>query len=400
MAGPDLESNKNKAALKVLERAWNDKNGDIYLNRNVDSIKQHLFELGVKLDSKTIKEYLEKQRSSDVTYKNQSLRRLKETSKAHLPRSAFFAKLQADLMFLKKGKNNYGTSKKYLVVVICTLSKYVFLEATSTKTFLSQMKAMTRILTRIKAIRKDYPGGDLTSDMGGEFSSHLFRDFMQKNGITVRLVRKRPFRSSYGAAAVEAANRRVRNNLEKVMSENPRLNFEDKLQMCADMCNDQHLSSIGMTARQALDHSALRIAMISEDKRLRRSKYLREEIVSQKTREILPGTVVCVKLNQEKHFASTVKESYGTLSPYVVVISVDKSQQVYTYKVANLITLHAFSGNYTYNELKVVDISYFSALKKVELNVKRKIKVFNGLAIFEIHYFDFKLCANESILNR
>ena len=141
MAGPDLENNKNKAALKVLERAWNDKNGDIYLNRNVDSIKQHLFELGVKLDSKTIKEYLEKQRSSDVTYKNQSLRRLKETSKAHLPRSAFFAKLQADLMFLKKGKNNYGTSKKYLVVVICTLSKYVFLEATSTKTFLSQMKA-------------------------------------------------------------------------------------------------------------------------------------------------------------------------------------------------------------------------------------------------------------------
>ena len=61
MAGPDLESNKNKAALKVLERAWNDKNGDIYLNRNLDSIKQHLFELGVKLDSKTIKEYLEKQ---------------------------------------------------------------------------------------------------------------------------------------------------------------------------------------------------------------------------------------------------------------------------------------------------------------------------------------------------
>ena len=86
MAGPDLESNKNKAALKVLERAWNDKNGDIYLNRNVDSIKQHLFELGVKLDSKTIKEYLEKQRSSDVTYKNQSLRRLKETSKAHAPK--------------------------------------------------------------------------------------------------------------------------------------------------------------------------------------------------------------------------------------------------------------------------------------------------------------------------
>ena len=154
-----------------------------------------------------------------------------------------------------------------------------------------------------------------------------------------------------------------------------------------------------MTAREAVNQSAIRIYMIAEDKRLRRRKYLRKEIATQETHVILPGTVVCVRLNQEKYFSGSMKEAYGSLSPYVVVISVDRSQQVYTYKIANLITLYAFSGNYTYNELELVNISYFSALRKVELNIKRKIKVHNGLAIFEIHYFDLKLCANESILN-
>ena len=127
---------------------------------------------------------------------------------------------------------------------------------------------------------------------------------------------------------------------------------------------------------------------------------MRQEIATQKAHQLLPGTIVCVKLNQEKQFTGSVKESRGIHSPYLVVLSIDKSQQLYSYKLGNLITLHPLTGNYSYNELEVMDISYFSALKKVQLDIKRKIKVFDDLAIFEINYFDFKLCANKSIFSR
>ena len=134
--------------------------------------------------------------------------------------------------------------------------------------------------------------------------------------------------------------------------------------------------------------------------KIRKRKYLKAEIGTQKFKNINPGTVVRVKLNQEKEFAAVKKESYGSLSPYLVVLSVDKSGTIWTYKLANLLTLMELGGSYTYNELITVNIPFFQAVKLLELDVRKKIKITDdNVAYFSINYFNMVLCANKSVLN-
>jgi hypothetical protein len=381
-------------AINMLERSWNLKGTSIYLTQNWKRIKQYLYQHGASLSRAEIKKFLEAQKTSNILYKNEGIRKLRETSKSFLRRSRYFAMLQGDLLFLSKSRS-YGTQKPYILATICILSRYVFIEGCKTKQFVSMEKAMSKIIQRIKMIHPAYSGGDFLTDGGGEFGSELFKSFFRQHNITHRVAARRDYRGSTGAAVVETTNRRIRQQLEKVMVEQTDLSFEEKLKLVEKQLNLEILDCIGMSATEAFNVSPLQILMITQDKHLRKRKYLRQEISSQGLHEIKVGCVVRVKINQEKDLIK--KESYGSLSPYFVVISLNKSQQVWTYKIANLLTLYQLNGNYTYNELKVVNISYFSAVRKVENDIKKKIKISGDLAFFRINYLDMILCSNKSV---
>ena len=384
--------------MDVLNRAWKEEGGPIFLSRNWLDIKKYLADRGQMLSKEVILQFLEKQKSSSVGYKNVGNRKLKETSKSFLRRPRFFASLQGDLIFLSS-KRNYGTTKKYVMIICDILSRYILLEATSTKQFYSQQKAFSKIILRIKNVHGNFNGAELVSDDGGEWQSHLFQNFLKQYNIKSRLVKKRPHRESRGASACESSIRRIRSHLERIMIEKPNLGFDAKLSLAEKSCNEEHLSSIGMSANEALLQNPLEILMISESKKIQKRKFLREEIATQGNHEISIGSVVCIRLNQDKIFASTRKESFGFLSPYYVVLSVDKSQLVWTYRLGNLLTMSLIQGSYTFNELQVMRISYFSAVRKVETDVKKVIKVENDIVHFKIRYLDMSLCSQKTILN-
>ena len=86
--------------MDVLNRAWKEEGGPIFLSRNWLDIKKYLANRGQMLSKEVILQFLEKQKSSSVVYKNVGNRKLKETSKSFLRRPRFFASLQGDLIFL------------------------------------------------------------------------------------------------------------------------------------------------------------------------------------------------------------------------------------------------------------------------------------------------------------
>ena len=386
-------------AYAVLERGWKFEGTPIYLSNNLKAIKKYLYEHGVTITKREIKQFLDNQITSNIVYKNQGLRRLRETSKSFYQRPRFFSMLQADLLFLSKLRT-YGTSKTALLVVVDTLSRYTLLESCKSKQFVSMQNAMEKIIFRIKTVHPDFVGGELLTDGGLEFGSQLFKSFLRQHNITHRVASRRQFRGSKGAAVVESINRRVRMHLEKVIIKKQDVPFEKKLRLIENQLNIEKLSCLGMSAQDALLTSPLEIMHVSNDKKIRKRKYLKAEIGTQKFKNINPGTVVRVKLNQEKEFAAVKKESYGSLSPYLVVLSVDKSGSIWTYKLANLLTLMELGGSYTYNELITVTIPFFQAVKLLELDVRKKIKITDdNVAYFSINYFNMVLCANKSVLN-
>ena len=384
--------------MDVLQRAWNEEGGPIFLSRNWRYIKKYLADHGKTLAKDVIEKFLEKQKSIQVRYKNVSNRKLKETSKSFLRRPRFFASLQGDLIFLSP-KISYGTPKKYVMIIIDILSRYILLEATSSKQFVSQQKAFSKIISRIKSVCGSFSGADLVTDGGGEWESHLFQTFLKQYNIIIRLVKKRPYRESRGASACESSIRRIRSHLERIMIEKPNLTFDAKLLLVEKSCNEERLSSIGMSANEALLQNPLEILMISESNKIKKRKFLREEIARQGSHVISVGSVVCIRLNQDKVFASSKKESLGFLSPYYIVLLVDRSQLVWTYKLGNLLTMSLIQGSYTFNELQVMQISYFQAVRKVETDVKKVLKVEKNIVYFKIRYLDMSLCAKKTILD-
>ena len=385
-------------AYAVLERGWKFEGTPIYLSRSIKTIKKYLYEHGVSLSKTKIKEFLDNQKTSNIVYKNQGLRKLRETSKPFYKRPRFFSMLQADLLFLSKSRT-YGTSKTCLLVVVDTLSRFTLIESCASKQFVSMQKAMEKIISRIKTVHSNFVGGELLTDSGLEFGSQLFKSFLRQHNIKHTVASRRTFRGSKGAAVVESINRRVRMHLEKVIVERKDLPFENKLRLIENQLNIEKLSCLGMSAHDALQTSPLEIMHVSNSRNIRKRKYLKAEIKTQNFKNINVGAIVRVKLNQDKEFAAVKKESYGSLSPFLVVLSVEKSGTVWTYKLANLLSLMEYDGSYTYNELITVNIPFFEAVRILELDVKKTIKIDDNVAYFSIKYFDMVLCANKSVQN-
>ena len=61
-------------AYAVLERGWKFEGTPIYLSNNLKAIKKYLYEHGVTITKREIKQFLDNQKTSNIVYKNQGLR--------------------------------------------------------------------------------------------------------------------------------------------------------------------------------------------------------------------------------------------------------------------------------------------------------------------------------------
>ena len=112
------------------------------------------------------------------------------------------------------------------------------------------------------------------------------------------------------------------------------------------------------------------------------------------------GTVVRIVKNQAKEFSSSKKESYEHLSPYFVILDVDKSREIWTYKVGNLLNMKLLRGTYGIHELVAMKIGFKRAREKEEKNIVKILRKTKDICHFRVRYEDMIINANLSILNK
>ena len=380
-----------------LKKAWKNPKTRIYLSKNVDEIDNYLKQHGFKLERKEIRRFLDLEKTDVVSYKNYGKREIAETSKSFVQRESFFANVHADLMVLSK-KRKYGTSNQFILVVVDQLSRWIFLRSCRTTKFVSQKQAWDSIFKSLCDMGKNYSIEACFHDGGVEFCSLEFKRYLKEKNVRDNLIRRRAFRLSKNSPYAESAIRRVRHNLEKVMIEKVKWeSFDQLLKKVENMCNKQVLSSIGMSAKEALHHEPGYVVLVSESKKLKREKYRRK--LMNNNVEISLKSVVKIKKNVDKEFSSVSKESYGHLSHMFVVTGVDKSRAIWYYTVANLFTLEPLKGSFSRAELLLIDIDFVEACEKESRNLRNVVSVQNGIVQYNVHYNDIVFEANESLID-
>ena len=378
-----------------LKKAWIDKRSSIYLSKNWKEIKEYLFERGMEMSKEEIKKFLALQKTSDLQYKNYGKYEIASLGKPFVQRAKFFANMHCDSMILSK-KQKYRTKKSVILVLIDQLSRFIMLEPCLSTNWVSQEKAWENVFKKLENMGYPNAISVIYHDSGVEYENGGFKALMKRKGIKNNVIRRRPYRLSKGSPYAESAIRRVRMNLERIMRMRSGDNFDDVLARTEMRCNKEQLSSLKMSAEDALTHDANYILLVSESLRWRRNKRLRKHVANQ--REIKQKTVVRIRRFMDKEFHSVSKESYGHLSKVFVVKSIDKSRAIWTYRVADLFTLKCIDGSYSMAELQTLDISYVDACHKESLNVKKIIGVENGSVNYEVEYSDITFCANESLV--
>lgn len=288
------------------------------------------------------------------------------------------------------------------MVILDTLTRYVFLEIVGSLKFKHQKPAFERIMTRLKLVYPSFNGGQILFDGGPEWTNKSFGSLLKIYNLKRNIVKKRVHRGSKGVGTVESAIRRIRTHLERMRKEQGgKKKLHELMTLVEDVCNSETLSSHGMSAKEALMAQPMEIMMISESKKLQRRKYLREAVQNQNygRNNFSIGNLVRVKVFVDKQFSSSTKESYGQLSPYYVILDIDKNRALWTYKIGNIFNFEALPGSYSFHELKLMNISLFDAIEKESKNIKNVVKKDDLQVWFRIDYLDMLICANLSILH-
>jgi len=311
-------------------------------------------------------------------------------------RAKFFANLHCDNMVLSGGRS-YGTQNKFILVAIDQLSRYVFLRSCYSTQFEHQRVAWDDIFKSLKEMGYGDAVEVAFHDGGPEFNSHQFRAYLSEKKIRSNLIGQRPYRLSKNSPYAEAAIRRIRMHLEENLSiKKGNETFKHILARTESQCNSEQLSSIGMSANDALNHDANYVVLVSKSKTLGRRKHLKNELKN-KT-EIKTRTVVRIRKYTEKQFRSTAKESYGHLSKLYVVKEVDYSRPICTYRVADLFSLECIKGSFSAAELECVNVDYLEACENESLKLKKIVSLENGIVRYNVDYCDRLFCANESLV--
>lgn len=383
--------------MEEIKKALTDKNSVIYNSTNWKTVKNYARRNGIIVNDEEIKKIIEVSKVGDVKYKNFGSKKIAETGKEFVQRFRFMSTLQSDSAVLSKTRK-YGTASRYVLVVLCQLSRFLFLRSCYSLKYEVQKKAWESIF---KEMLEVYPKAKVSTIIhdGGPDQISLKKWFEERK-IKSNTVRRRLYRFSKGASNVESAIRRMRNNLEKVtMMKNNGKSFVEKLKIVQDMCNNQVLESIGMSPFNALTQDPAFIAMYSRSEKIKKRKYLRDEMYNGNKNELREFDIVKIIKNQSKDFQSTRKESYGYFSPCFLVIEVLKDRDVKRYRLGNLFTFVTLPGTYGRAELKLCKFDYVTACTKEERNIVKVVKYIGSSVVYKIASCERDFVASKTLID-
>ena len=388
----------NNDAFKTLRHSLQNPKSEIFLSKDWKTIKRYFWNRNINLKKNDILNYLETNKSSLQLYNTSSRRKIAEFGKTFTGPQKFFSSLHADLLTLSKLRK-YKTKAKHILLCVCYLSKFVYLEKCNSTGFDEQKKAWLRIFARSEYLPKNFTL--LTVDKGPEFASNNMIAFMRLYGVKINFVNKRPYRKSKGSGIAEAHVRRCRMTLETVISEvEHTVNFDTVLQLVEKKMNNKQLSCLGgISPNDALTHDPKYVSMLWNSNMISRRKYVKREI-DKKTRNLPKFTVVRILKFKDKEMFK--KESYGSLSELMfVVLDYDLSHFITYYRLGNLLTLQPmFNSTFSIHELKVSKLSYAFACYQAQLNIDYVISSVQDNIIFKTKGYGTTVLGPKRLLDR
>ena len=384
-----METEKEKKLL----RAWQDKNSPIYHSKKLKDLYDFSSRNDLNLNKKEIKRFLELRNSADVTYEHGNQKKISELSKSFVLRGKYFSQLHGDIMHLSK-KFAYGSKLKYILLIVCALSKMTFVEPIYALKFEFMEKAFEVILKRIKEY-VDFKEATFFSDGAQEFVNNNWRRLLKSHNIKLNIIGTRAYRLSIGSPLAESRIRHYRQSLETQYAEGLKMPFREMLRSAEHSLNNKS-TMIGLTPMEIVNHHRpMEILSMTMSKRLKNRPYLRKRLKFE--REINVGQVVRVRLMVKKQFSA--KESYGRLSPFYVVTRIEKDRDMNYYRLSDIFTFKELSSSYSEAELKKVDLGLFEAIEKEQKRVKKIVNYVENDVVYECFYEGLLICANKSIIN-
>ena len=368
----------------VLKRLLLSKTSNLYLTKNIGTIKKELVNLGMNISRKKIRSFLLSMRSNGQMLNNDSRRKVGQVSRSFILLPCYFRVMHSDILYLSNNRK-YGTKKRLIVSLIDGLSGFVYLENVQSTSSNHIVAAFRNIFSRSTYIPVGWKR--LVVDLGSEYISSSFKQFCFENKIIINYVNHRVGRGSKGTGVAEALNRRVRKVIESLILEESNLRFSNLLQETERILNIERLAILnGMSPIEVVQTQDPRyIVLLKSSNRLRRRKWLRKEIENDKKIPIF--SIVRIKVFKDKKFG--YKESYGihTKDMYVIIGS-EMYNSVRYYKLGYLFSLLPLgSATYSSREITVLGITYaFACYNQSLIDVKLKNKLLNGLVEYEIKY--------------
>lgn len=381
--------------MEKLKNAWTDSNSDIFHNKNVNDIKDFCFQNGIDISKKEIKTFLDGTESGNIKFENVNNKQVSEVSKEFTLRGKFFSQLHTDVIHLSK-KMKYNTNMRYLVVLICALSKYTLLAPLFDLKYKSMEKALTSIFQRIKEIYPKFDRFTLYSDGGGEYKSAKVAALTASFGGKMNIISKRPYRQSIGSGIIERANRTVRMFYELEFAENKSLPYLQKLRNVERSLN-QRKTYLGVSPEDCLRSRPMDIVMLNRAKKIQRRKHFRNALHEKKKLPI--GTIVRIHMLTKKDIPSSVKESYThkRLSEPYIITDYDTSRELVYYILSDIFLFKRLYGTFSLPELQVVNLDLFQVIAKEEKRLKEIVSYSGEMVIYKAHYNDLNFIANKKI---
>ena len=368
----------------VLKRLLLRKSSNLYMVKNIETIKKELVDLGMDISRKKIQSFLLSMRSNGQMLNNNSRRKIGQVSRSFILLPCYFRVMHSDILYLSNSRK-YGTQKRLIVSLIDGLSGFAYLENVKSTSSNHIVAAFRNIFNRSSFIPEGWKR--LIVDFGSEYISSSFKHFCFENKIILNYVNHRIARGSKGSGVAEVLNRRVRKVIESLVIEESNLSFSNLLRETERILNIEPLGILnGMSAIDVVRYQDPRyIVLLKSSNRLRRRKWLRKEIENDK--KIPMFSIVRIKVFKDKKFG--YKESYGIHSKDMyVIIGFEMYNSVCYYKLGYLFSLLPIgSATYSSREIIVLGITYaFACYKQSLIDVKLKKKLSSDLVEYEIKY--------------
>ena len=340
------------SARKTLTSALRKKESPLFLSKNKKEIHKYLTKRGFDVKKEEIEEFLEAEKSSGLVIRNDSERQKREVSRAMILAPDFFYWMHGDVAFFSKHRQYGNDSTKMILLLIDSLSLMTFLAPLKSTRAKDVIAAFEFVFHNSVYLPERFKR--LSSDMGQEFGSIDFLNFLKMHGIkSNRIPPRRLERKGKGSVYAEQAIRMAKILVERSLQNDESMKWPERLLAVQKIMNNRGRAVFnGYSSNDMINQNPKQVIMMKHSYRIQSRKYLKKNLKNPVNIELY--CIVKVQKNTAKENLG-FKESHGSFGDrFYIVLQRFQYDGVFYFLLGNVYSLAPVSdAKFSYYELKV-----------------------------------------------